>query len=190
MHHIYHTEALILEVRQSKETDMVYFVLTKELGCIYVVAHGIRKAQSKLRYGLQIGSFVYMDVVRGKDMWQITSTIPDSSVDMLLRTKEGRRLWSRLVFVLKRMAPKDEQDYFLWEVVLNFCQLAKDLIDSDMLYKLEIYFVHTLLSYLGYTTRQDAFSIDPEDIHTHIMESFPMALYIKDINRAFKESHL
>jgi recombinational DNA repair protein (RecF pathway) len=191
MHHIYHTEAIVVDATTSKETDMVYFVLTKELGLLYAVAHGVRAHQSKLRYALQIGSHIMLDLIKAKDMWQVTSAIPENGFQQLLRTQTGRRLWSRFVLVMKRMAPKDEPDEELWSTVTTFCSFVSQPHVEEHLYRAEIYFMHTLLSYLGYTTRRDNFALTHEAIEEHISsKTFHSGQYIQDINRAFRQSHL
>lgn len=191
MHHIYHTEAIVVDATTSKETDMVYFVLTKELGLLYAVAHGVRAHQSKLRYALQIGSHIMLDLIKAKDMWQVTSAIPENGFQQLLRTQSGRRLWSRFVLVMKRMAPKDEPDEELWGTVQTFCSFVSTSEAQPYLHRAEIYFMHSLLSYLVYTTRRDNFALTHEAIMEHITsKEFHSAQYIQDINRAFRQSHL
>src|SRR5574343_294251 len=73
MHHIYHTTAFVLGHADIKEADRFFILFTRELGVVRATAQGIRKLSSRLRYGLQDFSYARVDLVRGKDIWRITS---------------------------------------------------------------------------------------------------------------------
>ena len=48
MHHIYHTEGIILGSRNFGEAGKYYYLLTRDLGLVYASAQGVRKMSSKL----------------------------------------------------------------------------------------------------------------------------------------------
>ncbi len=73
MHHIYHTEGIILGSKNFGEAGRYYFIFTRELGMIYASAQGVRKMSSKLRFVLQDFAYLKIDLIQGKDFWRITS---------------------------------------------------------------------------------------------------------------------
>ncbi len=73
MHHIYHTEGIILGSKNYGETGKYYSIFTRDLGMVYASAQGVRKISSKFRYVLQDFSYVKVDLVRGRDFWRVTS---------------------------------------------------------------------------------------------------------------------
>jgi len=81
MHHIYHTEGIILGNKNYGEAGKYYSVFTRDLGMIYASAQGVRKMSSKLRFILQDFSCIKMDFVRGKDFWRITSASKTNRIE-------------------------------------------------------------------------------------------------------------
>ena len=73
MHHIYTTEAIIIKSISMGEANRIYFLLTRDLGFIKATAQGVRLAKSKLKGHLLTFSLVKISVVKGKDLWRITS---------------------------------------------------------------------------------------------------------------------
>ena len=73
MHHIYHTEGIILGSRNIGEAGKYYYIFTRDLGMIYASASGVRKMSSKLRYVLQDFAYLKIDLVQGKDFWRVTN---------------------------------------------------------------------------------------------------------------------
>ncbi|MDD5153028.1 MAG: recombination protein O N-terminal domain-containing protein [Candidatus Pacebacteria bacterium] len=72
-HHIYHTRGVILGSSMAGESSRFYKIFTEELGLISARAQAVRESKSKLRYSLQDFSWAYLDLVRGKEVWRITS---------------------------------------------------------------------------------------------------------------------
>ena len=192
MHHIYHTTALVLDSIPSKDTNSVLLVYTKELGLLYVVAHGVRSHESKLRYILQVGSRISLDLVKGKEMWQVTSASRIDSFDILLRSKITRGMWVRTVTIIKKLIPQDESDEMTWNMLLSFFETAYLLEEQDTFNPyLEIYLLHTLLGHLGYVTVTLNFIPSIEHIKETITQnSFPKKTYVQAINTALRNTHL
>lgn len=76
-HHIYHTRGLILGSVSIGESNKFYRIFTEELGLIGATAQAVREQKSKLRYSLQDFSWAMIDVVHGKEVWRITSALPE-----------------------------------------------------------------------------------------------------------------
>ena len=74
MHHIYTTKAIIIKSIPTGEANRFYFLFTKDLGFIKASAQGVRLLKSKLKGHLQTFSIVNISVVKGKEIWRITSS--------------------------------------------------------------------------------------------------------------------
>lgn len=100
-YHIYHTQGIILGSVPVGESNRFYKIFTAELGLVHASAQAVREGKSKLRYALQDFSLVTLDLVRGKEVWRITSAgeILGAPRDLLSARAFARtcRLISRLV---------------------------------------------------------------------------------------------
>ncbi len=88
MHHIYHTEGIILGSKAYGEAGKCYYIFTKDLGMIFASAQGVRKISSKLRYVLQDFSYIKLDLVRGKDFWRLTSASKTNALESIAKNPE------------------------------------------------------------------------------------------------------
>ena len=75
MHHIYHTEGIILGSRNFGEAGKHYYIFTRDLGMITATAQGVRKMSSKLRFVLQDFSYIKIDLVQGKNIFRVTNAL-------------------------------------------------------------------------------------------------------------------
>ncbi|MCE9517782.1 recombination protein O N-terminal domain-containing protein, partial [Candidatus Nomurabacteria bacterium] len=73
MHHIYHTKSFVIGSYNRGEANKILVLYTREMGLVRAVAQGIRLNKSKLRFGLQDFSYASVDLVRGRDIWRVTS---------------------------------------------------------------------------------------------------------------------
>lgn len=73
MYHIYHTRGVILGSVPIGESNRFYKIFTEEMGLVHATAQAVREAKSKLRYSLQDFSWASFDLVKGREVWRITS---------------------------------------------------------------------------------------------------------------------
>jgi len=193
MHHIYHTEALILGSKSFGEAGKRYFLLTRDLGMIMATAQGVRKISSKLRYILQDFSYVKVDLVRGKDVWRLTSASKTNQLEEISKRKEILEIFANISRLLRRLLQGEDPNPSLFEdIVAGLLVLEKTQKKEDM-YNIEAVIVLRLLNNLGY--------IGGELTGGGLVKS-PMGeevLYeaaknrvniLKEINKALKETHL
>src|SRR5579864_2329226 len=103
MHHIYHTEGLILGSKNYSEAGKCYYIFTRDLGMIYASAQGVRKMSSKLRFILQDFAYVKVDLVQGKDFWRVTSASKTNSLEEITKNPETFEIFSNIANLLKRL---------------------------------------------------------------------------------------
>lgn len=195
MHHIYHTEALILGSRPSGEANRVFVLLTKELGMIFATAQGVRLQKSKLRYTLQDYSYANIDLVRGKDVWRVTSATPIDSFHLLRLQPDGMRLIVKLAQLLRRLirGEVDTQEALFNDIVTTLTYLNQTGYDPRLYETAELCLVLRILKHLGYLNSRpeiDNYVGDSFALSTIDYASFQKKTIIFEINRALRESHL
>ena len=182
MHHIHHTEGIILSSKNYGETGKYYAVFTRDLGMIYAGAQGV----------LQDFSYVKMDFVRGKDFWRITSASKTNKLDSLKKDKEKLKIFSNVATLLKRLLAGEDQNKALFEDLLEGLFFLEKK-NCDLSEDIEATIVLRILNSLGYIGSSNEFK---DVIETPFGDSL-LALSLKkrkrifaEINRALKETHL
>lgn len=193
-HHIYHTEGIILSSINIGESNRFLFVLTKDLGLVGVTAQGVRELKSKLRYSLQTLSHAYLDLVRGKEVWRVTSAGELHSFSSLALHGEKRALYVRLSSLLRRLMPGEGKHEMLFHDFISGLRfLEHEITDIAEFKAFEALMVLRILRDLGYGG-DDAFSdflrVGQWD-RGLLAEFSPLRdEALRHINRALKESHL
>ena len=192
MHHIHHTEGIILSSKNYGETGKYYAVFTRDLGMIYAGAQGVRKMSSKLRFVLQDFSYVKMDFVRGKDFWRVTSASKTNKLDSLKKDKEKLKIFSNIATLLKRLLAGEDQNKALFEDLLEGLFFLEKK-DCDFSGDIEAVIVLRILNSLGYIDSSNEF----KDVIENPFGDSLLALskekrkrIFSEINRALKETHL
>jgi len=193
MHHIYHTEGIILSSRNYGESGRYYAIFTRDLGMIYASASGVRKISSKLRYVLQDFSYIKLDLVKGRDFWRLTSASKTSMLEDILKNKDALRVYSNIASLLKRLLAGEDPNPLLFQDVLSGLTILEKEKNTQEIHNIEIVLVLRILSNLGYIGGGDIL----EDV---IKSPFENELILgagkirgeilKEINKALKETHL
>jgi len=192
MHHIYHTEGLILGSKNFGETGRYYSVFTRDLGMIYASAQGVRKMSSKLRFVLQDFSYVKIDLVQGKDFWRVTSASKTNKLGEISKNKETFEIFYNIASLLKRLLAGVEPNEILFtDLIKGLSVLEKS--ESKDLRNIEAIIVLRILNNLGYIGGSDKLQdlvkspFEPELIY-EVSKSRTEVL--NQINKALKETHL
>ncbi|MFA5937034.1 MAG: DNA repair protein RecO [Candidatus Paceibacterota bacterium] len=192
MHHIHHTEGLILGSNNYGEAGKYYAVFTRDLGMIYASAQGVRKMSSKLRFVLQNFSYVRIDLVKGKDFWRITSASKTNKLENLTRP-EIFEVFINISKLLKRLLSGEETNADLFSDLLNGLSILEKSKTKDDLRNIEAIIVLRMLNNLGYIGGNEVlqdFIKSPfeEDLILKVSKSRTRILH--QINNALKETHL
>ena len=150
MHHIYHTEGIILGRKNYGEAGKYYAIFTRDLGMINASAQGIRKISSKLRFVLQDFSYVKIDLVRGKDFWRITSASKTNKLENILKSSFNVTIFANIGRLLKRLLAGEYPNSSLFTDLINglhFLEKSKSEAESQ---NIEIIIVLRILNNLGY----------------------------------------
>ena len=193
MHHIYHTEGIILSSTETGESAKYYHILTKDLGMIVASARGVRKLSSKLRFVLQDFSYVKLDLVRGKDFWRITSAGKTGKLEGLSRNTECLRVMNNIFRLLKRLMAGEEPNHKLFMDTLKGFSFLEDKAHSQNIQNIEVIIVLRILEKLGYIGNKKSLvglSSSPFEERMVLEAAHKRKDILREINRALKETHL
>lgn len=154
-HHIYHTRGIILGSVPIGESNRFYKIFTEELGLVGASAQSVRKEESKLRYVLQDLSFINVDLVRGKEVWRITSAGEEASFPALKGDTVRLKLFARTCALLSRLIHGEGREDELFKDLLGaLCFLEQTAIPAELTLSFESLAALRGLVWLGY--------LDPE----------------------------
>jgi DNA repair protein RecO len=193
MHHIYHTEAIILGSRNYGEAGKYYYLFTRDLGMIYASAQGVRKMSSKLRFVLQDFSYVKVDLVKGKDFWRVTSASKTSALEDISKNKGTLRVFSNITRLLKRLLAGEDPNEALFKDVINGLSVLENISSEGELASMEVILVLRILNNLGYIgggLNIDSLTKSPFDLELVLQVPEKRAEILSHINKALKETQL
>jgi DNA repair protein RecO len=192
MHHIYHTEGIILGSKNYGETGRYYSIFTRDLGMVYASAQGVRKLSSKLRFVLQDFVYIKVDLVQGKDFWRVTSASKTNKLEQLSKTPETLTVVTNVAKLLKRLLAGIEKNELLFVDLINGLTILEKSEIKD-LRNIEAIMVLRILNNLGYIGGNDVLqnlvkSPFEENLIFEVSKSRSQVL--SQINKALKETHL
>lgn len=193
MHHIYHTEGLILGSKNFGEAGKYYSIFTRELGMIYASASGVRKMSSKLRFVLQDFSYIKVDLVQGRDFWRVTSASKTNMLEQISKNKETFGVFSNIANLLKRLLAGVEPNESLFADLINGLSILEKVEKREDLSNIEVIIVLRILHNLGYIGGGEKLqslvkSPFEQDLIFEVSKSRTELL--RQINKALKETHL
>jgi DNA repair protein RecO (recombination protein O) len=192
-HHIYQTDAFVIDSRDVGEANKIVYLFTKDIGMIAATAQGVRLLKSKLRYSLQDFSYSKVSLVRGKEVWRITSA--GLKEKLLSKLSPDSFAFARALVLVKRLTPGEEKNERLFDSLYTASQflLTRESDDIDPLV-FECLLVLRILNHLGYLAPSE--TIKPfvtsdtwsgeliAQLAAHKKEA------LAEINHALKESQL
>lgn len=194
MHHIYHTHGFILSSRNVGEANKLLMIYTREMGLVRAVAQGIRFHKSKLRFTLQDLSYVNVDLVKGRDIWRVTSARHISSFPFARANTQSLILITRVSKLIERLCPGEVENEVIFD---DFIQGLHILDNTDVSREsreaLELHLILRIMNSLGYIGDSDilteylstSFDINKTDALLKERRSI-----IAHINKALNESQL
>ncbi|MBU6370720.1 MAG: DNA repair protein RecO [Patescibacteria group bacterium] len=149
MHHVYTTRAIVVRSRTSGEANRAYDLLTEGLGFIRALAQGVRLAKSKLKGHLRDFCLVSVSVVRGRDVWRITSAEAESA-GTFFHDPEKMSVAQGVLSLLLRLVHGEEKNERLFRIVRSFLAYLASGASAADARDLEILAVLRILATLGY----------------------------------------
>jgi|SRR3989338_9099596 len=193
MHHIYHTEGIILGSRNYGEAGKCYYIFTRDLGMIYASATGVRKMSSKLRFILQDFSYIKVDLVQGKDFWRVTSASKTNTLEQICKNPETFKVFANISALLKRLLAGIEPNETLFTDFLNGLSVLEKYKTEESLRNIEAIIVLRILHNLGYigeSKTMENLIKSPFEENLVFEVSKSRSQVLNHINKALKETHL
>ncbi len=202
---IYTSDAFIITAKQSKDADLSIFAFTETFGLLHATAKSARHMKSKLRYSLQSMTFGSLSMVKGREIWRVTSAKKMISLYDKRIPAEARVLLARILSHVERFCPREQQELVIFEnlkAISGF--IFKDLATGELVTtlakncaRLEKIFLLRLLHELGYiekNSRTENFiqeKINPAFMNIlELMTDEEEREIDKAIDRAMIQSHL
>lgn len=193
MHHIYHTEGIILGSRSFGEAGKYYSIFTRDLGMVFASAQGVRKISSKLRFVLQDFAYIKVDLVKGKDIWRLTSASKTNELENLSRNPEVFRVLVNISRLLKRLLAGEEPNGELFADLLTGFAVLEKSENMEEIRSIEAIIVLRMLNNLGYIGGGEAFvglTKSPFEKDLIFEAGKARVKILQEINKALKETHL
>ncbi|MEK7564185.1 MAG: DNA repair protein RecO [Patescibacteria group bacterium] len=193
MHHIYHTEGIILGSKDFGESGRYYYILTRDLGLVYAAASGVRKMSSKLRFILQDFAYLKIDLVQGKNIFRITSASKTNKLENITHRPETFKIIFNVSKLLRRLLAGVEPNEALFADLLSSLTFLDKLEKKEDLQNAEAVIVLRILHDLGYIGGDESIR---DFIQSPFEESMVFEVASKrknvlnEINKALKETHL
>ncbi len=194
MHHIYHTTGIIFDARETGEANKFLTILTREEGMVRAAAQGIRHGKSKLRFALQDFSYAKIDLVRGRDVWRVTSAQPISSFLSLSLSRDTAPLFKNIIKLVGRLYDGESPNEALFDHLMEtFTALSEKKFTATDLKHFEVVVVLRILYHLGYlahTKENDALVRSPLDGRLIEEAAKVRAEMLTAINQSLRETQL
>lgn len=195
MYHIYQTRGWILGGINVGESNKFLDIFTSELGLVRCLAQGVRKLNSKLRYGLQDYSFGKISLVKGKIAWRVVGIEKSDEFDWIYEDRKTFQLLCRIFSLLKRLIRGEEQDEAVFEDLNRaIFFIGKNNLSQGQLANFEIVLVFRILEKLGYVGRDERFNklVDFSIWEPGLLsiDDAMKSTLIKQINNSLAHSHL
>lgn len=193
MHHIYHTEGIILGSRGYGEDGKYFYILTRDLGLVTASASGVRKISSRLRFILQDFAYIKVDLVRGKDIWRVTTASKTETLENFSKNMEALKVFGSVSRLLRRLLPGEAENEAMFADILAGMSLLEKAETAAELASIEAVIVLRALNNLGYIGKNakiETFLQSPflDELLPHASQSRVQIL--AEINKALKETHL
>lgn len=194
-HHIYHTDAFVLGSTNIKEADKLLTLFTRELGTVLAIASGVRNEKSKLRFCVQDFSCLHADLIRGKQIWRLTSGSEKKPyISNLCSHREKLESYARVLRLVKRLIPGEKAMGAVFDGVEEGTMfLQNEFLSTREVLLWEAVVVMRVLNGLGYWGEDvKLLEIFQEPLTKETLNSFnpAYAQTVRKINHALKESQL
>lgn len=194
MHHIYTTKAVIIKSIPIGEANKYYFLLTEDLGFIRATAQGVRLDKSKLKGHLQDFCMVSVSLVKGKDIWRITSVETIESGDFLKNINKIIAIKNVFSLLLRLLHGEEKNESLFYSVESFYNFLLKNELSQNNVKNLETITVLRILYHLGYFKQSFDLSdfVKNDELSAEILNLFESKKKnaISNINNALNETHL
>lgn len=191
MHQIYHTEAIVLKSVAHGEANKRVWLFTKELGVIVATVQGVRKVSAKLSSHIIDYSYIYADLVRGKEVWRLISARVLSHPIYKKERTPLARAYIRTLAAIERFLVGEGVDENIYKHVQECSELLIDSrVDAKLLDTLSLWKLFVHLGYIAPDTEdEDIMNLSLIEGYAHMDESRHKR-FLAVVKIAIEQSHL
>ncbi|OGD69603.1 DNA repair protein RecO [Candidatus Campbellbacteria bacterium RIFCSPLOWO2_02_FULL_35_11] len=197
-HHIYNTKGIVLSSFPIGESDKLFKIFTRELGLIDATAQGVRKIESKNRYGLQDFSVSDISLVRGREIWRITNVSSGENIFSLLKNNRQKLdSFSKIILLVQRLVHGEEKNEELFDLLFEALNFLKNTDIGNQDYKnFDLIVSIKILNNLGYfdkNIQKDKLEIFlKKPIERSFLKEMEEISFVaeQEISKSLEETHL
>ncbi|MES3005884.1 MAG: DNA repair protein RecO [Patescibacteria group bacterium] len=160
-YHIYQTEGFIIDSKDIGEANRLVTLFTADLGLVNAAAQSVRVQHSKLKSSLQDLSFASLALVRGKELWRVTSARKLISLYDRRIPVGGRIMMARVLALVKRLVVGESPNPNLFSILsslASFCFSERHLLKTkEASEAVELIASLRILAVLGYAAADETF---------------------------------
>lgn len=191
MHAKYTTSAFLLSSSASGEADRLLSFYTRDFGRINAVAKSLRLMKSKLKAPLEVGNFLLITLVKGRDIWRLTEA---QTKEEIFFPSANFNIFLKITKLLKSLVPGEEINPMLFSALEStHTALRKKDFNELELQALECITVVRILDALGYGREELDWGISVSaPIEDKLLKQaiLKKEYLISLINKSLEESHL
>lgn len=199
---IFTTDSFIVKANSSKDADLNLVLFTEQFGLINAIAKSARHIKSKLRPALQSLSFSSISLVKGREVWRITSAKKYISLHDSRLPDQYHSMFARLLLFVERFCPRETVEIAIYQSLKEisgfiFKNGNNQDFSKEYILAIENLFMFKTLFELGYIllnsdTKIFATDIISKDliIKLHENDNQLLNLIRKDIEKGILESNL
>jgi len=188
-HIVFHTKGIVIAHYPRGEADKVLVLYTRDFGMVHAHVRGIRKIESKLKYILQDYAIGHIDLVRGRDMWRLTSGEAISS--LFPKEEMQQKIFFNVLRLVRRLCIGEAENPLLFDTLFDGLSLLSKTSNLQALKNLEFIMVFRILYHSGYLDGNDESVNDLLESpfsHTLITAITPMRQkLLSSVNKSMRE---
>lgn len=181
-HHVYTTRGLVLSLKPIRESDKVALIMTRDVGLVYGIARGIRKPHSKLSTSLLPLALARVSLVRGKNLWRVTTvTLLRDSASELRSNRDALVAESRISNLLTKLVRGEDANPELYDdLEKSLLMLLDGKVPLGQIDAWELYTVSRILLHLGYIKEEGT----PNSLEEALRDKRPLLVLVNQGLRA------
>lgn len=113
------TEGIILKKAGLNEADQLLTVYTKELGKVKISAKGVKKLGSKLRYSIELISYVQLILVEGKNFLILKDSVIKDQFLKIKKDLQSIKIAKQITDFIDEAIIGEEKDENIWDLILK-----------------------------------------------------------------------
>ncbi|MGM0629228.1 MAG: recombination protein O N-terminal domain-containing protein [Patescibacteria group bacterium] len=189
---IHDTEALVMRSFPQGEDNLSVHLFTREFGCLYGRAQGVRKSTSRLKFGLTNMSYISAGLLIGKSGWRMTYLTPHTNLYFSLRDNiSAQKVTADIVSVCARLIGESEGCQEVFDTVQRgLMDISSSNCEGEELREKERALMLKILYSLGYVESAIYFGLleNEGDKESGFAKKDPVLQkkMAREINRALK----